>query len=1157
MLQELTRGSVVLVVGSGISIGATGNQPCASWSGLLRNGIERCERDLPLDAQWGDRQRQALDEGDLIEWLGVAEQIERRLKSAGGAFSAWLRDTVGSLQIEYRGVIDAIGKLNVPIVTTNYDSLIEEITCLDPIMPAQPAAEHVVRGACREGVVHLHGCWRFPDTVVLGVSSYEGIMRDERIQALLKALQAVKTLIFVGCGHGLQDPHFDALLKWSQRVFETSEFSHFRLAHEGERAMMEATHPAGSRIKVVYYGRTTNDLEPFLRQLGGGTLDSDDFERLSQDAKARYRTDATQRWKENWFDRSRGDSEDRPPFIGHQTLRLLSPANDPRQLLRLQELRGRWSLDAATRGAGESGPWRTIDRDQLLASVENEHDAFGSDLLRLVITSDAGVGKTTNINWLHAEINSRSPYIAILVDSFAKLSTYLEEVVSQTLSPAFRRVVRRQGHELSPETADRIVEQARDRGFLTLLFDSLDQAPSDGAAVTTLAAMLEDHAWSRCRIVISGRPHALQRHWDSLFSRKEVGWRFLLVNEFTEDQQRDYLETRTEATNRFESVPYGARDVLAAPRVLEYLRKLPTSEFATIRTASDVYWRSIRHILIEGMKSSEAARRIGVVPGERPPDKPPRRAERQLFRLLGAIAFEMTTTLVPDVRPSERGASGARMVANFDRISPNAFEGFKMHLLRRLTGEQRLADLRFLESDLDSLGASEFLVHDIFEPDIEGLDQILWRNRTLQEFFAAYWLAHHCTEDDASHLSARICLAHQPETEEYYWIWRFLCEMPEDARDPDAWERSIGPLYAAGDRTGNGTKRSCEMIYRSWDGLEAAARSGRKSAQNILGGFLGEFANQVLTGHRGVEARSTAERLIAAFIELPAGEYIMGAPHDKQSMPENEWHWWREFLQRDGDPEELAERLISDWCYTPDELGLEEKEADKKWWAEAFRQQDPGRIVQRYYRRNETPAVSLQKIEAFCLHRTSVVNASYRLFVPNHGLDANYYQCTYDAVSPLEQSPVIFVSWYDAWVFCKWLHWDGYSCRLPYENEWEYAAKAGTTWHWNYWWGDEFDEEKCTTDKQTSHTMPPNEEHKNPWGYLDILGNVWEWCQDEYRESYDRSMPPDSSARVLRGGSWHLGAWGTRSAFRLDWLPIRANSYIGFRVARDVGPRGG
>ena len=83
--QQVANGQVVAIVGAGVSIGATGADT-ASWVGLLKNGITRCEEvgNPRPNPGWGDRQRAALEDGQLEELLAVASQIESRLGAPNG-----------------------------------------------------------------------------------------------------------------------------------------------------------------------------------------------------------------------------------------------------------------------------------------------------------------------------------------------------------------------------------------------------------------------------------------------------------------------------------------------------------------------------------------------------------------------------------------------------------------------------------------------------------------------------------------------------------------------------------------------------------------------------------------------------------------------------------------------------------------------------------------------------------------------------------------------------------------------------------------------------------------------------------------------------------------------------------------------------------------
>ncbi len=131
----------------------------------------------------------------------------------------------------------------------------------------------------------------------------------------------------------------------------------------------------------------------------------------------------------------------------------------------------------------------------------------------------------------------------------------------------------------------------------------------------------------------------------------------------------------------------------------------------------------------------------------------------------------------------------------------------------------------------------------------------------------------------------------------------------------------------------------------------------------------------------------------------------------------------------------------------------------------------------------------------------------------------------------------------------------GFEGRLPTEAEWEYACRAGATdavyslpladiaW---------YSENSAHRSHDVGGKLP------NPWGLRDMLGNVYEWCEDwlgDYPKgrAVDPHGPADGVLRVLRGGSWFRGARRCRAALRRGSPPGRRNGYIGFRLSRGQG----
>ena len=157
--------------------------------------------------------------------------------------------------------------------------------------------------------------------------------------------------------------------------------------------------------------------------------------------------------------------------------------------------------------------------------------------------------------------------------------------------------------------------------------------------------------------------------------------------------------------------------------------------------------------------------------------------------------------------------------------------------------------------------------------------------------------------------------------------------------------------------------------------------------------------------------------------------------------------------------------------------------------------------------------------------------------------------------------PVINVSWEDAQSYMRWLSArTGHNYGLLSESEWEYVAKTGTETAYsggNHIGFTRANCRGCGSRWDSEKTAPVGSFSANGWGVHDMHGNVWEWAEDCYNDSYV-GAPSDGSAweyrncskRVLRGGSWFDGPRYLRSANRVRYATgLRLND-LGFRVAR-------
>jgi formylglycine-generating enzyme required for sulfatase activity len=151
--------------------------------------------------------------------------------------------------------------------------------------------------------------------------------------------------------------------------------------------------------------------------------------------------------------------------------------------------------------------------------------------------------------------------------------------------------------------------------------------------------------------------------------------------------------------------------------------------------------------------------------------------------------------------------------------------------------------------------------------------------------------------------------------------------------------------------------------------------------------------------------------------------------------------------------------------------------------------------------------------------------------------------------------PVESVTWFEAVEFCARLsRHTGYSYLLPSEAEWEYACRAGTTSP--FYFGNTISTDQVNHKNYYKQTTPVGQFPPNAWALYDMHGNVWEWCQDHWHDSYEGAPTGgcvwakggNSDLRILRGGSWDVIPWYCRSAYRLIFGPGNDLSIIGFRV---------
>lgn len=156
-----------------------------------------------------------------------------------------------------------------------------------------------------------------------------------------------------------------------------------------------------------------------------------------------------------------------------------------------------------------------------------------------------------------------------------------------------------------------------------------------------------------------------------------------------------------------------------------------------------------------------------------------------------------------------------------------------------------------------------------------------------------------------------------------------------------------------------------------------------------------------------------------------------------------------------------------------------------------------------------------------------------------------------------ESHPMVNVSWDDALAFARWA-----GMALPTEAQWEKAARGtdGRRFPWGSGWseGNAHTSKRSLGDVEGTAPVGSSPRGASPYGVLDMVGNVWEWCADWYHPdayksapSSDPTGPSTGTERVLRGGSWRnfLPA-DFRCTNRERSQPEVKNILVGFRLVR-------
>lgn len=260
--KALQSHSVTVIAGAGISRAAAGLK---GWDSALKSAVTFLnERGVTLKSL--NTVETLVDEG-LYE--AAAQVIEQLLNDINGKSDFLRRQfNIDASAIRDRALIEAIWRIAGQVVfTTNYDRLfqmcgpsgVETVTWQDPnkLLAA-------LRG--ESSVVHLHGVYNVPDSVVFSASDYTRLSMDDTYRSFGQALWTRGPLLFIGSSpSGISDMDFSRLFAWGRQVAPQSPYTSYTLQLEGSMEPdMKRVLYSKYKVEVIEYGSDYADLRPFL-----------------------------------------------------------------------------------------------------------------------------------------------------------------------------------------------------------------------------------------------------------------------------------------------------------------------------------------------------------------------------------------------------------------------------------------------------------------------------------------------------------------------------------------------------------------------------------------------------------------------------------------------------------------------------------------------------------------------------------------------------------------------------------------------------------------------------------------------------------------------------------------------------------------------------
>jgi nucleoside phosphorylase len=269
--RDLKNKRLVIVVGAGVTLNATADasgRPLSriTWTGLIRNGLEYLVNNGYVEASSRRKRRayEAFEDPNTDSLLEAANILSSQLNQHG-QFPTWLETVFVNLDQEIRhpAIFETLKVLHengATLLTTNYDDLLEKYCDIRHIGRSNQDEILKFKRGDLDGIFHVHGSYHDPHEVVLDTTDYYEMTHSDEVQNVLKTFLEYKTMIFIGYGSGMEDPNFDALLKWASERQKNIPNRHCLLIRDGDN-------PKYKPLVRLKYGPGYQNLAPYLNKL--------------------------------------------------------------------------------------------------------------------------------------------------------------------------------------------------------------------------------------------------------------------------------------------------------------------------------------------------------------------------------------------------------------------------------------------------------------------------------------------------------------------------------------------------------------------------------------------------------------------------------------------------------------------------------------------------------------------------------------------------------------------------------------------------------------------------------------------------------------------------------------------------------------------------